>query len=64
MISKTDAAILIRFLDDAAAFYRRHAANSKESDRSRLLGIMSKKLKRRLNYGSSNKKARATSCHV
>lgn len=65
MVSKTDVATLIRYLDDAAAFYRRHATNTKESDRSRLLGKMSNKLKRKSNnYGSSNKKAGAEVCHI
>lgn len=48
MISKTDVATLIRYLDNAAAFYRQHATTTKESDRARLLGKMSNKLKRRL----------------
>lgn len=65
MVSKTDVATLIRYLDDAAAFYRRHATNAKESDRSRLLGIMSKKLKRKSNnYGNCNKEAGTSLCHV
>lgn len=65
MVSKTDVATLIRYLDDAAAFYRKHATNAKESDRSRLLGKMSNKLKRKTNnYGSSNKEAGAALCHV
>lgn len=49
MISKTDVATLIRYLDNAADFYRKHATSAKESDRSRLLGKMSGKLKRKLN---------------
>lgn len=65
MVSKTDVATLIRYLDDAAAFYRRRATNTKESDRSRLLGKMSNKLKRKSNnYGSSNKEAGTAVCNV
>lgn len=65
MVSKTDVATLIRYLDDAAAFYRRHATSAKESDKSRLLGKMSNKLKRKSNnYGSCNKEAGTALCHI
>lgn len=44
-VCRTDMSTVCRYLDDAAAFYERHAAGTREKDRARLLRNMSKKLK-------------------
>lgn len=45
-VSKTDLGAVIRYLDDAAAFYCRHGAKAKDQDRARLLRRLGKKLKK------------------
>lgn len=46
-ISKTDAKLLIKYLSDAAAYYRHHGTSAKEHNRARLLNNMAIKIRRK-----------------
>lgn len=46
-ISKTDAKLLIKYLSDAAAYYRHHGTTAKEHNRARLLNNMAAKIRRK-----------------
>ena len=48
-LSKTDTSQLCRYLKDAAAFYRKHAASIREQDRSRLLLRFLHKIERKIH---------------
>lgn len=48
LLSKTDTNQLCRYLRDAAAFYRRHASNTREQDRARLILKMLHKIEKKL----------------
>lgn len=43
-ICKTDAQKAVRYLNDAAAFYDRHAVSTKDRDRIRLMNLLKKKI--------------------
>lgn len=44
-LSKTDISIILRYLEDAAKFYKWHAVTARERDRIRLINKMIKKLR-------------------
>jgi hypothetical protein len=46
-ISKTDAKLLMKYLQDAASYYRQHATTAKEHNRARLLSNLSNKIRKK-----------------
>ena len=47
-ICATDLRTIVRYLEDAAAFYRRRASLARERDRARLIMRLTRKLKRKI----------------
>lgn len=47
-VSKTDITTILRYLSDAARFYKQHAVSTRDHDRIRLINKMNYKLSKKL----------------